>query len=152
MKIIPNPPIKRTVDGGEVMKDTWAIEQGSRRTGVAMKVDAHDYIYSRPCTATKDFRRRLQTVVAGARLRGEVTEDLVRRFQTKFCGPCPLSFIYSTRLFFPNEGCGRMAPRRSRWTRVYNFSSHSAASDDGEGVSNLWLRECSSYKEPIRLF
>ncbi len=65
--------IKRIVDGGEVMKGTWAIEQGSRRTGVTMKVDAHDHIYSRTCTVTKDFRRRLQPIVAGARFRGEVT-------------------------------------------------------------------------------
>ena len=52
MKFLPNhlfapAPIKRIVDGGEVMKGTWAIEQGSRRKSVAMKVDAHDHIYSR---------------------------------------------------------------------------------------------------------
>ena len=60
-------PIKRKVDSGETMKGTWATEKGSRRTGVAMKVDAHDHVYSRTCTATKDFRRRLQPIVAGAR-------------------------------------------------------------------------------------
>ena len=80
MKFLPNhlfepAPIKRIVDGGEVMKGTWAIEQGSRRTSVAMKVDAHDHMHSRTCTVTKDFRRRLQPIVAGARLRGEVTKD-----------------------------------------------------------------------------
>ena len=52
MKILANhlfapAPIKRIVDGGEVMKGKWPIEQGSRRTSVAMKVDAHDHIYSR---------------------------------------------------------------------------------------------------------
>ena len=77
MKILPNhlfapAPIKRIVDGGEVMKGTWAIEQGSRRTSVTMKVDAHDHIYSSIYTVTKDYRRRLQTIVAGARLRGEI--------------------------------------------------------------------------------
>ena len=74
MKILPNhlfapAPIKRIVDGGEVMKGTWAIEQGCRRTSVTMKVDAHDHIYSSIFTVTKDFRRRLQPTVAGARLR-----------------------------------------------------------------------------------
>ena len=91
MKFLPNhlfapAPIKCIVDGGEVMKGTWAIEQGSRRTSVTMKVDAHDHIYSSIFTVTKDCRRRLQTIVAGARIRGEVTEDLVRRFQTKVAG------------------------------------------------------------------
>jgi hypothetical protein len=42
-----------------------------------------------------------------------------------------------------------MAPRRSLKTRISNFSSHSAASDDGKGVSNLWLRGYSSDKESI---
>ena len=78
MKILPNHlfapvPIKRVVDCGEAKKGTWAIEQGSRRTSVAMKVDAHDHIYSSTCTVTKDFRRCFQTIVAGARFRGEVT-------------------------------------------------------------------------------
>ena len=71
MKILPkklfaSAPIKRIVDGEEVMKGTWAIEQGSRWTGVAMNVDAHDQIYSRPCTVSKDFRIRLKPIVAGA--------------------------------------------------------------------------------------
>ena len=49
IKILPNrlfapAPIKRILDSGEVMKGTWAIEQGSRRTSVAMKVGAHDHI------------------------------------------------------------------------------------------------------------
>ncbi len=30
-------PIKRKVDGGEVMKGMWSIDQGSRRTDVAMR-------------------------------------------------------------------------------------------------------------------
>ena len=39
MKFLPNrlfalAPIKRKVDGGEVMKGTWTAEKGSRRTGV----------------------------------------------------------------------------------------------------------------------
>ena len=73
MKFLPNhlfapAPIKRIVDGGEVMKGTWAIEQGSRRTSVTMKVDAHDHIYSSIFTVAKDCRRRLQPIVAGARL------------------------------------------------------------------------------------
>ena len=91
MKIIPNhpfapAPIKRIVDGGEVMKGAWAIKKGSRRTSVAMKVDAHDHIYSRTCTVTKDFRRRLQPIVAGARLRGEINKDWRKRFQTTVAG------------------------------------------------------------------
>ena len=44
-----------------------------------MKVDAHDHIYSSIITVTKDCRRHLQTIVAGARLRGEVTKYLGRR-------------------------------------------------------------------------
>jgi hypothetical protein len=41
MKFLPNhlfapAPIKCIVDGGEVMKGTWAIEQGSRRTKEAL--------------------------------------------------------------------------------------------------------------------
>ncbi len=46
---------------------------------------------------------------------------------------------------------GRMASRRSLKTTISNISSHPAASDNGEGVSNLWSRERSSDKEPIRL-
>ena len=91
MKILPNhlfasAPITRIVDGGEVTKGTWTIEQGSRRAGVAMKVAANDHIYFRTCTATEDCRRRLQPIVAGARLRGEVTKDWGRRFQSKAAG------------------------------------------------------------------
>ena len=52
----------------------------------------------------------------------------------------------------PNEGCGRTIPRRCPRTRVLNDSSHPAASDNGEGVSNLWLREYSPDKEPILHF
>ena len=60
MKFLPNhlfapAPRKCIVDGGEVMKGTWAIEQGSRRTSVTMKVDAHDHIYSSIFTVTKDL-------------------------------------------------------------------------------------------------
>ena len=33
-------PIKRKVDGGEAMKDTWATEKESQRTGVQIKMDA----------------------------------------------------------------------------------------------------------------
>ena len=45
MKFLPNrlfalALIKRKADGGEAMKGTWAAEKGSRRTGVAMTVDA----------------------------------------------------------------------------------------------------------------
>ena len=52
----------------------------------------------------------------------------------------------------PNEGCGCTIPRRCPRTRVLNDSSHPAASDNGEGVSNLWLRDYSSDKESIRFF
>ena len=109
------------------MKGTWAIEQGSRRTSVTMKVDAHDHIYSSIFTVTKDCRRRLQTIVAGARIRGEVTEDLVRRFQTKVAGAwlrgevAGQGYIIShhTQLratmekAFRTYGCGNTAPIRS---------------------------------------
>ena len=37
-------------------------------------------------------------------------------------------------------------------TRVLYYSPHQAASDNGDGVSSLWLREYSSDKEPIRDF
>ena len=47
----------------------------------------------------------------------------------------------------PNEGCGCTIPRRCPRTRVLNDSSHPAASDNGEGVSNLWLRDYSSDKD-----
>ena len=132
MKFLPNhlfapAPIKCIVDGGEVIKGTWAIEQGSRRTSVTMKVDAHDHIYSSIFTVTKDCRRRLQTIVAGARIRGEVTEDLVRRFQTKVAGAwlrgevAGQGYIIShhTQLratmetAFRTYGCGNAAPIRS---------------------------------------
>jgi hypothetical protein len=53
---------------------------------------------------------------------------------------------------FPNKGCGRTVPRRCPRTRVLNDSSHPAASDNGEGASNLWLREYSSDKESILYF
>ena len=39
---------------------------------------------------------------------------------------------------------------KSQDKRVLHDSSHPAASDNGEGVSNLWLREYSSDKESIR--
>ena len=52
MRFLPNrlfasAPIKRKIDGGEAMKGTWATEKGSRRTGVAMQVDAHGHRYSK---------------------------------------------------------------------------------------------------------
>ena len=77
MKILPNhlfapAPIKRIVDGGEVMKGTWAIEQGSRRKGVVMKVDAQGHKYSRIFFVAKDWRRRLRTKVTTSRFRGDV--------------------------------------------------------------------------------
>ena len=50
-------PIKRIVDGGEAMKGTWATEKGSRRTGVAMKVDAQGHQCSGICSVTKYCRR-----------------------------------------------------------------------------------------------
>ena len=92
-----------------------------------MKVDAHDHIYSRIFTVTKDCRRRLQTIDAGARIRGEVTEDLVRRFQTKVAGAwlrgevAGQGYIIShhTQLratmekAFRTYGCGNTAPIRS---------------------------------------
>ena len=53
---------------------------------------------------------------------------------------------------FPNEGCGRTVPKRSLRTRVLIDSSHPAASDNGESVSNLWLRDYRSDKESIRFF
>ena len=76
MNFLPNrlfapAPIKRKFDGGEAMKGTWATEKGSRRTGVAMKVDAQGHKHSRICSVTKDWRRRFQTKVAGARFRGD---------------------------------------------------------------------------------
>ncbi len=43
-------PIKRKVDRGDTMKGTWATEKGSRRTGVAMKVDAQGHKCSRLCS------------------------------------------------------------------------------------------------------
>ena len=57
MKFLPNrlfasAPIKRKIDGGEAMKDTWATEKRSRRTGVAMKVDAQGHKHSRICSVT----------------------------------------------------------------------------------------------------
>ena len=52
----------------------------------------------------------------------------------------------------PNEGCGRTVPRICPRTTVLNDSSHPAASDNGGGVSNLWLREYRSNKEPIIRF
>ena len=77
MKFLPNrlfdpAPIKRKFDGGEAMKDTWATEKGSRRTGVTMKVDAQGHKHSRICSVTKDWRRRFQTKVTAARFRGDV--------------------------------------------------------------------------------
>ena len=58
MKFLPNRLfIKRKVDCGEAMKDTWATKKGSRRTGVAMKVDAQGHKHSRICSVTKDWRR-----------------------------------------------------------------------------------------------
>ena len=52
MKFLPNrlfapAPMKRKVDGGKAMKGTWATETGSRRTGVAIKLDAQDHEHSR---------------------------------------------------------------------------------------------------------
>ena len=78
METLPNhlfapAPIKRIVDGGEAMKGTWAIEKGSRRTGVVMKGNAHDHKCSRAFSVIKDRRRRIQTIVSGAQLRGEVS-------------------------------------------------------------------------------
>jgi hypothetical protein len=57
MNFLPNrlfapAPIKRKVEGGEAMKDTWATEKRSRRTGVTMKVDAQDHKHSRICSVT----------------------------------------------------------------------------------------------------
>jgi hypothetical protein len=65
-------PIKRKVDGGDTMKDTWATEKGSQRTGVEMKVDAQGHKYSRMFSVAKDRRRRLRTKVITSRFRGEV--------------------------------------------------------------------------------
>ena len=62
-------PIKRKFDCGEAMKDTWATEKRSRRTGVAMKVDAQGHKHSGISSVTKDWRRRFQTKAAGARFR-----------------------------------------------------------------------------------
>ena len=114
------------------MKGTWAIEQGSRRTGVVMKVDAHDQIYPRTRTVTEDFGRRLQPNSRGRTALKRSEQRLGKAF--------------------PIEGFGRMAPRRSLKTGISNFSSHSGASDDGKGVSNLWLRGYSSDKESIWQF
>ena len=50
----------------------------------------------------------------------------------------------------PNEGCDITVPRRSPRTRALYFFPHPAASDNGDGVSSLWLREYSSDKENIR--
>ena len=52
----------------------------------------------------------------------------------------------------PNEGYDIAVPRRCPRTRVLYYSPHQAASDNGDGVSSLWLREYSSDKEPIRDF
>ena len=64
MNFLPNrlfdpAPIKRKFDGGEAMKDTWATEKGSRRTGVTMKVDAQGHKHPRICSVTKDWRRAI---------------------------------------------------------------------------------------------
>ncbi len=40
-------PIKRKVDGGGTMKDTWATDKGSQQASVEMKVDAQGHKYSR---------------------------------------------------------------------------------------------------------
>ena len=77
MNFLPNrlfdpAPIKRKFDGGEAMKGTWATEKGSRRTGMTMIVDARGHKHSRISSVTKDWRRRFQTKVAGARFRGDV--------------------------------------------------------------------------------
>ena len=72
--IRPSPnkaAIKRKVDGGVAMKGTWAAEKGSRRTGLAMKVDAQGH----KCSIMRsDLRSEylLQEKVADARLRGGV--------------------------------------------------------------------------------
>ena len=42
--------IKRKVDGGEAMKDTWAAEKGSRRTGAKLIVDAQGHTSSEMCS------------------------------------------------------------------------------------------------------
>ena len=125
--LICSSPDKSAYRCGEVMKGTWAIEQWSRRTGVAMKVEAHDRIYSRACTLTKEFRRRLQPIVAGARLRGEVTKDWGRRFQSKVAGAwirgevSRQGYLISLHIqlratmekAFRTNGCGNAAPIRS---------------------------------------
>ena len=75
--------------------------------------------------------------------------------ESGYAGPRALkNMIRDLRLVkaIPNEGCGRTVPRRCPRTRVLNDSSHPAASDNGEGASNLWLREYSSDKESILYF
>ena len=59
MRFLPNrlfapAPIKRKVDGGDMMKDTWATEKGSQRTGVEKKVDTQGHRCSRIFSVTKD--------------------------------------------------------------------------------------------------
>jgi len=62
--------------------------------------------------------------------------------------------IFDLRLVkaIPNEGFGRTIPRRCPRTRVLRYSSYPAASNNGEGVSNVWLRDSSSDMESIRFF
>ncbi len=47
--------MKRIVDGA--MRGMWATEMGSRRTGEAMKVDAHDHKRPRALSVTEGWRR-----------------------------------------------------------------------------------------------
>ena len=118
-----------------------------------MKMDAHEQIYPRTFTLTKAlpndsrgrsaprrsdqrFGRDLQTKVAGAWLRGEASGQSFY--------PLSLLVVLAPFILFIVSSFLK--------TRIFNFSSHSAASDDGEGVSNLWLREYSSDKESISVF
>jgi len=99
-------PIKRKVDGGDMMKDTWATEKGSQRTGVEMKVDAQGHKYSRIFFVAKDWRRRLRTKVTTSRFRGDVQgQGYYITLHTKLRATMETAF----RAY----GCGNTAPIRS---------------------------------------
>jgi hypothetical protein len=79
----------RKADGGEAIKGTWATGQGSRRTGVAMKADAHGHKPPRARSVTKDFRSRSKR-----RLRAHGSEEKSQYF-FKISGTCPRTRVLS---------------------------------------------------------
>ena len=101
-------PIKRKVDGGDMMKDTWATEKGSQRTGVEMKVDAQGHKYSRIFFVAKDWRRRLRTKVTTSRFRGDVQgQGYYITLHTKLRATMETAFRANS--------CGKTAPKGAHW-------------------------------------